>query len=96
MLLVPDDRLLARVVVAAGWHRLVPALVDAGPVPRLVSVVPCLTFGRVPTLVPRTPFCAVTLAVFPSLCPAHLPTPFHCAGGRHTWRAAGRIAGNGC
>ena len=41
--------------MAAGWHRLVPALVDARPVPGLVGVVPCLAFGRVQALVLPAP-----------------------------------------
>jgi hypothetical protein len=84
VLFVPDDRLLAEIVMAAGGHRLVPTLVGAWPVPRLVGVVPCLAFSRVQALVGPAWFVgfrAVTLAVFPSVRPVHLPTPFHCAGG---------------
>src|SRR5215471_17173554 len=91
MLLVADDRLLAEVIVAAGGHRLVPALVDAWPVPRLVGVVPCLAFGRVQALVLPAPvagFRAVTVPVFPSVHPVHLRSPFHCADGMPTRRAA--------
>ena len=77
--------------MAAGWHRLVPTLVDARPVPRLVGVVPCLALGRAKALVLRAAivgFRAVTLAVFPSVRPVHFPTPFHCAGGVPPRRAA--------
>src|SRR5205823_1111491 len=88
VLLVPDDRLLASVVMAARWHGLVPALVDARLVPRLVGVVACLAFGRVQALVLPARFLAVTLAVFPSSRPVHLPTPFHCAGRVPPRRAA--------
>src|SRR5207302_892582 len=59
MLLVADDRLLAGVVVAAGWHRLVPSLVDARPVPCLIGVVLCFAFGRVPALVLPLPIVGV-------------------------------------
>src|SRR5215471_21099699 len=91
MLLVADDRLLAEVIVAAGGHRLVPALVDAWPVPRVVGVVPCLAFGRVQALVLAAPvagFRAVTVPVFPSVRPVHLRSPFHCADGMPARRAA--------
>ncbi len=77
--------------MAAGWHRLVPALVDARPVPRLVGVVPRLAFGRVQALVPPAPVIpprAATLAVVPSVRPVHLLTPFHYAGGKPPRRAA--------
>src|SRR5213080_3349186 len=66
----------------------VPALVDARLVPRLVGVVACLAFGRVQALVLPARFLAVTLAVFPSSRPVHLPTPFHCAGRVPPRRAA--------
>src|SRR6266566_8354996 len=84
VLLVAYDRLLAEVVVAACWHRLVPALVDARPVPGLARVVAGLALGRALALVLPAPLAlprAVALAVFPSPRPVHLPTPSHCAGG---------------
>ena len=77
--------------MAAGWHRLVPALVDARPVPRLIGVLPCLALGRgKPLVLPAAiaGFRAATLAVFPSVRPVHFPTPFHCAGGVPPRRAA--------
>ena len=88
MFLVADDCLLAGVIVTAGGHRLVPALVDARPVPRLVGVVPCLAFGRAQALVLAAGFRAVTLPVFPSTRPVHLRSPFRCVGGMPTRRAA--------
>ncbi len=53
MLFVPDDRLLAEVVMAAGGHRLVTPLIGA-PVAGLPGPVPRLSVGGAPTLtVPR-------------------------------------------
>jgi UDPglucose 6-dehydrogenase len=91
MFLAAGDRLLTEVIVVAGGHRLVPALVDARLVPGPVGVIPCLAFGRVQALVlPATliGFLAVTVPVFPSVRPVHLPSPFHCAGGMPARRAA--------
>jgi hypothetical protein len=87
VLLVPDNRLLARVVVVAGGHGLVPLLVDARLVSGPTGVVGGLVLGRALTVVlPR----AVLLAVAPR--PVHFPTPSHCADGTPLRRAAGVIA----
>jgi hypothetical protein len=99
VLLVADDRLLADVVVAAGGHRLVPALVDARPVPRLIGVVLCLAFGRVQALILPLPIVGVhvvTLAVSPSLRPVHFPDTLSLRWRPAPRDAPPRIAGNRC
>jgi len=78
--LVPYDRLLAGVVMAACGHRLIAPLVGA-PVAGLPGPVPRLTVGGALTLTVPRPLALpgiAALALAGSVRPAHFPTPFRC------------------
>jgi hypothetical protein len=82
VLLVPDDRLLAGVVIAASGHRLMAPLVGGRPVAGLPGPVPRLTVGGVLALtVPRPLVLSgiAALALAASVRPVHFRHPFAAA-----------------
>jgi hypothetical protein len=97
VLLVPDDRLLAGIVMAAGWDRLVTPLVGAS-VAGLPGPVPCLTVGGALALAVPGPLVFPGIAAFAVprfLRPVHLRHPFIAA--RQPCLGAPRaVAGNEC
>jgi hypothetical protein len=99
VLLVPDDRILAGVVIAAGGHRLVAPLVRGRPVAGFPGPVARLTVGGALALtVPRplvlSGIAALTLAA--SVRPVHFPTPFRCRAAALSGHAAGGSLAIGC
>jgi hypothetical protein len=91
MFLAAHDRLLTEVVIAAGGHRLIAALVDGRLVAGLPGPGPRLTVGGALALVlsPLVLSGIAALTVAASVRPVHVPTPFHCHAAPLPRRAAG-------
>jgi hypothetical protein len=82
VLLIPDDRLLAGVVITAGGHRLLAPLVGGRLVPRLPGPVLRLTVGGALALTMLRPLVLpgiAALALAAAFRPVHLRHPFAAA-----------------